>query len=767
MIRLEMARSRPVSRRSVTGSHPRSAAFETARRWLPRLAEREGLALIATLLLITLVAVLTTSAITGVMSSMRAAGADYQDTRVFYAAEAGGEATIAQLQMALADGYLSDSELAGFRPPTLDGISFDSFTVSKVGAVSVEKITDGPFAGLSSLTQNVDIYSRATTSQGDMSAVVLRTKAQAIPIFQFGVFFEQDLEATNGPPMEFFGRVHSNGNIYLSSDNAWYRDLLTTPNKIFHDRKDFHSVKNGVFINDAAGAEVALDFDSRSHPDPDAFKAASCAQVDCRVMTDAFGVDTLRLPLPKGVPAYELIRPREVSDVEAERKVKYSWNADMYVTVDLRDIRTKDAVCGGITPPDHASGEVTIIPLNAVYPGQAANFVATHPLLSCADFDGRAVLKVKSSLLDYSTAMSGCNFTVNIPAGDLANLSIEIWLDGSLYAQLKLDQKGKVWWHLSQLVETAATWPMMTIERTGGLEVPTPADMCKIFQWEWSDFYDGRDKVMRDALNFDINELTAWVNGNASRRTEITYIEFKLPADIAGYGKRARGMILDATIDPATRVIGGVELPNRMSISSEWPFYIVGDYNVINKKPAAVAGDGLTVLSAKWLDEDNQPLSGGLPLLECVEEILVGKPCNAYVDWANNFWVKKNAAETTVNAAILAGHWPTPCDHEDAACPADGTSTYYQDWYGGGLENFPRFLEHWYDAAGNRQTMRYRGSLVSPFTSSKTTGTWNGLYYTPPARDWYFDTDFQNPQLLPPGTPSVGFVIRTAMREAS
>ncbi len=749
------------------GSDRSLALFDRARSCGSKLAERDGLALIATLLLITLVAVLTTAALTGVMSSIRAAGSDYQDTRVFYAAEAGGEATIAQLQMALADGHLTDSELANFHPPTLDGISFDSFNVSKVGDLIVEKITDGPFAGLNSLTYNVEIYSRATTPQGDMSAVVLRTKAQAIPIFQFGVFFEQDLEATNGPPMEFVGRVHSNGNIYLSSNNAWYRDLVTTPNKILHDRKDFHLVNNGVFINDAGGAEVPLDFDSRSLPDPDAFKAASCAKFDCRVMTDAFDVDTLRLPLPKGVPPYELIRPREVSDTEEERKVKYAWNADMYVSVDLRDIRTKDAVCGGITPPDHASGDVTIIPLNAVYPGQAANFIATHPLLDCADFDGRAVLKVKSDLLDYTVPMSGCNFTVNIPAADLGNLSIEIWLDGSLYAQFNLDQKGKAWWHLRQLVESAATWPLMTIERTGGFEVPSSADICTIFQWEWSDFYDGRDKKMRDALNFDINELSAWVNGNASRSTEVVYIEFKLPADISGYGKKARGMILDATIDPATRVIGGVELPNRMSISSEWPFYIVGDYNVINKKPAAVAGDGLTVLSAKWLDENNQPLSGGVPLLECVDEVLVSKPCNAYVDWANNFWVKKNAAETTVNAAILAGHWPTPCDHEDPTCPSDGTTSYYQDWYGGGLENFPRFLEHWYDSGGNRLTLHYRGSLVSPFTSQKTTGTWNGIYYSPPARDWHFDTEFQNPALLPPGTPSVGFVIRTAMREAS
>jgi hypothetical protein len=61
---------------------------------------------------------------------------------------------------------------------------------------------------------------------------------------------------------------------------------------------------------------------------------------------------------------------------------------------------------------------------------------------------------------------------------------------------------------------------------------------------------------------------------------------------------------------------------------------------------------------------------------------------------------------------------------------------------------------------------RYRGALVSPFTSQKTTGTWNGTYYVPPQREWSFDTDFRNPRKLPPGTPNVGYVLRTAMREA-
>ncbi len=43
-------------------------------------------------------------------------------------------------------------------------------------------------------------------------------------------------------------------------------------------------------------------------------------------------------------------------------------------------------------------------------------------------------------------------------------------------------------------------------------------------------------------------------------------------------------------------------------------------------------------------------------------------------------------------------------------------------------------------------------------------GTWNGDYYSPPSRDWIFDTRFEDWQNLPPGTPTVGNVIHTAFR---
>ena len=159
--------------------------------------------------------------------------------------------------------------------------------------------------------------------------------------------------------------------------------------------------------------------------------------------------------------------------------------------------------------------------------------------------------------------------------------------------------------------------------------------------------------------------------------------------------------------------------------------YVQGDYNTVNWKPAAFFADAITFLSNNWNDAQQ------------AEWACVAMPRNL----------------TTVNAAIAAGNTATTCDWQRAGCGSP--------MYGGGLENFPRFLENW----GGGRTFRYVGSLVSLFQSRKSFGDWgnsingcNGGYYSAPTRDWSFDIRFRDPRLLPPGTPRVGTVIQTAFR---
>jgi hypothetical protein len=266
--------------------------------------------------------------------------------------------------------------------------------------------------------------------------------------------------------------------------------------------------------------------------------------------------------------------------------------------------------------------------------------------------------------------------------------------------------------------------PVVTITRSGGRPVPDAAACNLMFDAVTNAFWDGREDLRPDLIDLDISQLRAWVNADpAIRRTDIIYVE---------YVNQVGGALNNDY--PALRVVNGQELPNSwnplepggLSVATHRPMYVYGNYNTVNWKPAALFGDCLTYLSPTWRDR------------------FQWMPDENDVD-----------ANMSVFAALATGHSETPWDYQRAGMNAP---------YGGGLENFPRFLEDW-----SGRTLTYRGSLVSLFQTQFSFGVWGntlqgGRYYQPPNRDWRFEMRFRDPRNLPPGTPRVGTVIQTAYR---
>ena len=311
-----------------------------ARFEITDLRSKDGFAMAATLGVLTLLSILVISVFANAMASFRSGMTDLEKSRTYFAAEAAAESAMSQLALVLEDAVIEDYELSAITAPTLAGFTFDRFSVVRDGTVETERITDGPFAGLFSRTQVVEINAEAVSSDYTRSAIMVTAKAQAIPIFQFGVFFEKDLEITNGPRLDFDGWVHSNGNIFLNSANQFFGDVITTPNNVYKDRKDEHGVNTGMWIADATATYNQLNFDSRTTPDPNAFRSASDAAFDNRLKTSAYGVDSLKVPLPTGVDPTVLFEPRNASDTPLERQSKFAWKADWYIEVDLGSMGT-------------------------------------------------------------------------------------------------------------------------------------------------------------------------------------------------------------------------------------------------------------------------------------------------------------------------------------------------------------------------------------------------------------------------------------------
>ncbi len=107
-------------------------------------------------------------------------------------------------------------------------------------------ITTGNWEGLRGLITPYTITVTARSSTGN-SEVRLRRELQtvAVPVFQFGIFGQNDLGFHAGPNFDFGGRVHTNASLYLAQGTGTtltFRDKITA----------FTQVKRDTLINGAA-----------------------------------------------------------------------------------------------------------------------------------------------------------------------------------------------------------------------------------------------------------------------------------------------------------------------------------------------------------------------------------------------------------------------------------------------------------------------------------------------------------------------------------
>jgi len=316
--------------------------------------DRRGFALESTLLLLVLFGALIGISTAAIAVYTRTSGVDVRAARVAYAAEGAGDQIMAQLDAAMSDGIITPGDITSLTTPTLPGFTFTQQT--QIVGVPVNRIiTRGAFAGLYALEQPMSVRIDADDTNNNRAAIELGVSVQSVPIFQFGVFYDRDLEINNGPPMTFSGWVHSNRSLYLSSANASYLNQMTAADSVFWSRKDTPVTLAGVSIANNAGTLTGLDFDSRSHPGA-TFVTRSNVRFNGRLRSRVSGVRPLRLPLPGLMDPIELVRPALGSDTPDIAAVRMANKADLRIVVNLANPLTN--ICaeaaffrsGGRTP---------------------------------------------------------------------------------------------------------------------------------------------------------------------------------------------------------------------------------------------------------------------------------------------------------------------------------------------------------------------------------------------------------------------------------
>jgi hypothetical protein len=224
---------RPISALSGTLSADRRAPAA------PRPADHDGrsdagAALVSALFVLVLMAGLTAGLTALIITDTKVRSLDGTRTQSFYVAHAGLE----RLTAALGDLFNTNYAPTGAQINALtattpglgavwqepDGTSGYKITFPQDGAgnplATVMSVLNGPFMGLVGLATPYRMSVTARLPDGSEAELTRTLQTVSIPVFQFGLFSENDLSFFAGPNFNFGGRVHSNANVFLASGDG-------------------------------------------------------------------------------------------------------------------------------------------------------------------------------------------------------------------------------------------------------------------------------------------------------------------------------------------------------------------------------------------------------------------------------------------------------------------------------------------------------------------------------------------------------------------
>ena len=271
-----------------------------------------GVVLIVCMIILLMLSLIGIISMTTSNTEMDMAGNEMHQTGAFYAAEAGLEEGASTL--------INSYETSGVPPnPLPTGYQTVNeyqyvYNVADMGAASVRTLTAGSYNGLYGLVKPFEIASSGADNNLESGITLsLGLEDALIPIFQFAVFYENDLEIAPGADMTLGGRVHTNGDMYLQAASSLSIDsYMSAAGEINHGRKagSGQSVDNGdVLIRDENGVYQNMrsaDGTFLDASDPD-WVDQSIGRWGGNVEDRNHGITELYMPVVSNVPSTNLI----------------------------------------------------------------------------------------------------------------------------------------------------------------------------------------------------------------------------------------------------------------------------------------------------------------------------------------------------------------------------------------------------------------------------------------------------------------------------
>lgn len=587
---------------------------------------RQGVALLCAVVAAFVAASMVSLMLTLALVSDKTANLKRNGARAQYLSEGAVEAAKKQIQTSIANW----SAVPASGSTTIDGQQID-YTITPTGFSTTR--TDE--AGIQSLVSGYEVAANSMVQRSAARASRI-INVEATPLFQYAVFYTNDLEILPGPDMTLKGRVHSNANMYLGCGQKLTinSNYVHAVGNIYRNRKDDPTNSSGTVD---IRKWVSNPFDVL---EPSAyFTMQSQTQMASLGVTTASGFDS-----------------RFTSGFDSNANGDYSDAGDWlpWSTGALEYWKTPVGYTGG-------SG---------------------HTVLSADQGVTEAVTPQAASIQMYEELVgdTGGNFMLDTVTHEYVPCT-----PGT-------GAYGKGFYHAH-----------------AGLNVITKANHT----WK---AYDGAGvdvtALLGSAVTVTQSIYDARQAGSSSANIWTTNIDI---AALAATGKfPSNGLIYAAQYGEGTdnaaqgvQLKNGSILPAALTVVSEDPIYVQGDYNKGDlthpKKGAALIGDAINLLSNAW--DDSKTKTGTLPV----------------------------AANTTYNAAMMCGNQSSSIGN-----------------YNGGFENLPRFHENW-----TNKVATITGAFVNAWFSRFATGSWiyGGNRYTAPSRNWSYDPAFNTVANLPPFTP--------------
>ncbi len=695
--------------------------------------------------------------------------------------------------------FPTTSEGAGY------GIAFTPDATGNPGSSS-RSITSGPFQGFMGLVTPYTLSVTARTPDGGEARMQRQVHTVGIPIFQFGIFSESDLAFEPGPEFTFTGRVHTNGNLFLgaASGPLTLTEKITAVGEVVRAAltdggTNTYSDDNWVRISTAPGSYRSLrksegsvvggPTSSRNEP---TWTNLSTGTYNGNIRNGRTGARRLELPIATAATSIDLIR-RPLAGESVTSMLygeRYFSKASIRILLsdNATDISTLPGVTGtapvhlGATPP---SGYV----VNSTHPPFALAPNNPHLKVPTSTPTVGGYLKIEKQLegggwqdvtveiLNLGIAGPNQQRTSCTTPNPDAVIRIQRLADHSTncntgsvdptayYPQTLFDarqgklrdvenvnttsvQLGGVIHYIELDVRNLSRWIRGEIGSTG-----TSTVNIEGYTVYFSDRRGNRDAAGRETGEYGFEDFVNLNTPGSVNNTLDPGEDMNEDGALQTYGATYAGgglawqSPLDGSARPWSSVIvdlakknparffrralkltngqaGNIIAPG-LTVVSENPVYVQGNYNAgpssfeVAHVACAIIADAMTLLSNSWRDY------------------------NSYVQP----YQSQNRVPTTTwyRMAIMGGKGQFFSTPSSSLMGSDG-----------GVNNFLRFLEFW-----DNRTVHYRGSFVSlwyhrqavyPFRAAYSSGANCNTYY-PPDRDFQFDTDFRQFNLLPPQTP--------------